>query len=647
MCGLVGAASLKPIPQDFPLDQMRDALAHRGPDGFGSWWSPDGRICMGHRRLALVDLSSTGHQPMEDATKQHVIVFNGEIYNFRPLRDELRALGHAFRGTSDTEVLLAAYRQWGEDCVVRLNGMFSFVIADVARGEIFFARDRMGKKPLYIARVDGMIVWCSELKALFRWKAFPRVIDEQAANYYFALGYVPSPLSILRNVEKLPAATIARFDMRSGSFTHRRYWTAPGSPQGAAPRGIDDLVAEFDQVFSEAVRLRLAADVPVGILLSGGVDSALTAAYAARQASSDLRAYTVTFPDFPEFDESAGANRVATKLGIPHVQVPLDAGSIDVDTFDHVLRHYDEPLADSSIVTTYLVSRAVATNAKGALSGDGGDELFGGYPHYLWLRIADTVRRLGSDGLRRATANAAERLLPVGVRGRHHLMGLAGEARNSIAHVNLYFARSERQVLLVPPAAKNDAPEAYRRTAVTCELTPLAMGMYTDMVTTLGEGYLAKVDRSSMMASLEVRSPFLDTAVVDFALTRLPDSMKISTTARKIFLNAVAGKVLPGVRISGEKRGFALPVHEWMEGKWGTVARDLIASAPRTLLSGELVASLLASPRTRRRNSNRLFAIIAFETWRRQHDIRMGSPEVGELPRLFKIEWGAQSADAA
>ena len=372
MCGIVGIVSNTPQAQRLWLAIGRDAMTHRGPDDAGEWWSADGRVGLAHRRLAIIDLSLAGHQPMHDASGALTIIFNGEIYNFADLRNELVAKGHAFRSHSDTEVILAAYREWGTECLGRLNGMFAFALFDEGQQTVFLARDRAGEKPLFYSHLNGVLRFASELKALLADPASPRQIDPVALDCYLAMGYVPGDRCILQGFNKLPPAHALLFHLKTGHVKIWRYWQLP--ELGDAAQGpVDEaaLLDELEALLEGAVRQQMVADVPLGVLLSGGVDSSLITAMAVR-ASSRVQTFTVGFPGHGKLDETKHARLIARHFGTRHTE--LMAEDVSADLLPRLARQFDEPIVDSSMIPTFLVSQLVRQHCTVALGGDGGDE---------------------------------------------------------------------------------------------------------------------------------------------------------------------------------------------------------------------------------------------------------------------------------
>jgi asparagine synthase (glutamine-hydrolysing) len=623
MCGIVGLASRWPVRDPDRLLAMRETLCHRGPDDAGTYRAPDGRVWLGHRRLAIIDLSPAGHQPMADARGDLCITFNGEIYNYRDLRRELEGMGHRFRSASDTEVVLAAYRAWGVECLPRLNGMFAFALFDRPARRVFLARDRAGEKPLFYRVRGDELAFASELKALMADPSCPRALSVPALNHYLAYGYVPGELCILDGVHKLGPGRAMTYDLETGDRHTWPYWQLPATAGTATDGSAEELTAELEAILEDAVRRRLVADVPVGILLSGGIDSGLVTAMAARVSSTPVRTFTVTFPGHDRHDEGPYARQVAEHFGTSHHE--LVAEPMSVALLPALARQFDEPIADSALVPTYLVSRLIRQHATVALGGDGGDELFGGYPHYQWLQRETRLRRFLPGTLRTWVGAAAGHYLPVGARGRHHLLGLAGDLSHRIAHVNLYFDGDTRRRLLAPlddgdgPAGL--APEAYRAGLCRRSHTPLRQATEADFLTTLSDGYLVKVDRASMLTSLEVRAPWLDHRLIEFAFGRVPDALRATGRRRKVLPRRLAQRLLPATMDLTRKWGFSMPLARWFRGEWGAFVEAVLREADPSIFDRRVIARLLEGQRRGYANTGRLFALAFFELWRREYRV--------------------------
>ncbi|HKE88934.1 MAG TPA: asparagine synthase (glutamine-hydrolyzing) [Gemmatimonadales bacterium] len=628
MCGIVGIASRTPVDRPEVLGIMRDTMGHRGPDDSGLWWSPDCRVGLAHRRLAVLDLSPAGHQPMSDSDGRLWITFNGEIYNHRELRDELGWGSEGYRGSSDTETILHAYRCWGDGCLSRLRGMFAFALWDGTRRRLLLARDRCGEKPLFY-RLDahGTIQFASELKALLADPAFPREIDREALEHYLAYAFVPGPHCILRGVRKLPPAYALTWSLDTGAVSCRPYWEPEiAAPAPGGPTAVDELADALHALLADAVRGQLVADVPIGILLSGGLDSSLITATAAAQSRRRLRTFTVAFPGHGRFDESRHARLVAAHFGTEHHE--LAAGEISPELLPPLARQFDEPMGDSSMLPTFLLASLVRDHATVALGGDGGDELFGGYRYYSWVPRLERLRAVTPAPLRRAVA-AVGRALPLGARGRQQLAGFAVDGVPPFAHIDLYFDRAARAELLRPLAPHADAaavqPEVAKAEACPRDLSPLRGAMVGDFRRYLPDDVLVKVDRASMLASLEVRAPFLDHRVVAFALREVPDALLARRSRRKILLRRLAQRLLPPQFDRARKQGFSVPLARWFGGAWGSFVTSVLTDAEPRLFDRCAVHALLEGQRRGWNNAKRLFALTLFELWRREYGVRVSA----------------------
>jgi len=614
MCGISGVALANDSAPP-PLEQMYTTLSHRGPDDRGLYWSPDRRVGLAQCRLAVIDLTAAGHQPMSDASQRVWITFNGEIYNFRELRRELESLGHHFRSASDTEVVIAAYCQWGDDFLRRLEGMFALALYDGAQRRLLLARDRAGEKPLFYRCAGGKLTFASELKALTADPDFPRIIDVRALEFYLAYGYVPGTMCIFAGTNKLGQGEALSFDVGSGSVRTWRYWSLPEPSPVREQEGV--LLEELDRLLEQSVRRQLVADVPVGVLLSGGVDSSLVTAMAARVSSRRVKTFTISFPGFAAHDESPYARQVAEYFGTEHVELAAEAATVELMPL--LAKQYDEPIADHSMVPTYLVSKLVRREATVALGGDGGDELFGGYHHYQWLLREERLRRYVPQPIRRAAGMVASNFLPVGTRGRNHIIGLAHDTGYSIAHINVYFDQRTRKALLRGlNTAVDGAPEQYRATLTDARYSPIRRGTEADFRTTMADAYLVKVDRASMLNSLEIRAPFLDVPLIEFAFSRVPDDLKVTEQARKIMLRRLGAKILPPQLDLTRKQGFTMPLDSWFRGPWGEFMESTLRESD--LFDHKTVDSLIAGQRRGLGSAHRIYALTFFELWRREYN---------------------------
>jgi len=622
VCGIIGLVCKKGIIDRGWLSKGRAMLLHRGPDDSGEWWSPDGNVGFGHQRLAIIDLSHTGHQPMEDGTGQYVAVLNGEIYNYIDLREDLRKSGHLFHTCSDTEVLLEAYKKWGTDCLEHLTGAFAFAIYDGVSRTLFLARDRAGEKPLFYKISDDRFVFSSELKALMADPDFSRKLDLDALDHYFAYGYVHGEQTILKGTYKLLPGHAMLFNMKTHSVNIWRYWALPeNSPLHG--ESIENLTNELEIHLVEAVRRQLVADVPIGILLSGGLDSSLVTAIAARSTSKPIKTFTISFPGHSSFNEGPYAKLVADFFGTDHNELVAEPASISL--LPQLARQFDEPIADHSIVPTSILANLVGKSVKVALGGDGGDELFGGYSHYTYLQKIERLRYYIPEKIRNGVSLFASYVLPVGTRGRNHLIGLRGDAARSISAINLYFDEVSRRRLLSPLYANMAysliSPESKKAIYVDPSLNIIQNIARTDFYTTLADDYLVKSDRASMLHSLELRSPFLDHKLIEFAFERLPDSLRATLNERKILLRRLGKRMLPKSLDIKRKQGFSLPLAVWFKGEWGKYMKSVLMESDPMIFDRKVIEELIKAQFRGFANADRLFALTMFELWRREYKV--------------------------
>jgi asparagine synthase (glutamine-hydrolysing) len=580
MCGIVGVISRKGNVERELLIAMRDTMVHRGPDSEGLWLSPDARIGLAHRRLAIVDLSPLGHQPMVDQETGCVLIFNGEIYNYRELRQKLMQNGHTFRGESDTEVLLAAYKQWGVICPNHLDGMFAFAIWDPRQQMLFAARDRAGEKPFYYAVDEAGFRFSSEIKGLLADPSFPRRVDPDALRQLLSLGFVPAPRSIFQGVSKLLPAQAMTYRFALNHVATWVYWRLPSGQSGKVQSGFDDdnaYVARFESVLEDAVRRQMVADVPVGILLSGGIDSSLVTAMAARVSSNKVKTFTMKFPGFGRFDESKHAAQIANHFQTEHYE--LEAKPASLDLLPRLAEQFDEPMVDSSMIPTFMVSRLIRQHAKVALGGDGGDELFGGYSTYGRL---DLLRRLHKllpfpDQMKQFVIDGARRFYGRNRRGTNYLTALDAINQGRLPSVRSLFQKSELNTIVNRDYLIGLGDwEEHRNGGDSPAESFIYRLCRADFSDYMVEDILTKVDRASMMASLEVRAPWLDHRMIEFAFGFVPDSLKTTLRRRKILPKVLARRLFPVGYDFDRKQGFSLPLSAWFRNGSIKELRDLI-----------------------------------------------------------------------
>ncbi len=604
MCGIAGEfdprSDNSAQPQACDLVRMRDALIHRGPDGAGLHLEP--HIGLAHRRLAIIDLAG-GQQPVFNEDGSVVVVFNGEIYNFRELSDELIGLGHVFRSRCDTEVLVHAWEQWGERCVERLNGMFAFAIWDRPRQTLFLARDRLGVKPLYYAHLNnGNLVFASELKSIKQRSDFDRGIDPQALEDYLAFGYIPDPRTIYRRAHKLPPGhtLVQRVGARQASI--RRYWDVTFST--GRLRSLDDAAAELLPRLASAVASRMIADVPLGAFLSGGIDSGSVVALMARQASSPVATCSIGF-DEPAYDESALARRVADRYETDHHERIVR--SSDFEIAGQVATLYDEPFADSSAIPTFRVCELAREHVTVALSGDGGDELFGGYRRYRLHLLEERLRSAIPGRIRGPVFGRLGEwcpkfdCLPRPFRAKTTLQSLGRDTVGAYFHSVSVTSDDDRARLITPGLRRSladyNAVSVLREHADRHEFRdPLALIQYLDYKTYLPGDINTKVDRASMAHSLEVRDPLMDHQLIDW-VAPLPSALKANHRQAKILLKAATGRLLPDELLNRAKMGFAVPISRWFRSQTGYASALGLVDGPAVragLIDGEVVREFAA-----------------------------------------------------
>tara|TARA_B100000787_G_scaffold151224_1_gene124183 strand:+ start:208 stop:2079 length:1872 start_codon:yes stop_codon:yes gene_type:complete len=621
MCGIIGTASTTPIESRAWLKRGRDAIAHRGPDDAGLWWSDDGYVGFGHRRLSILDLSSAGHQPMEWKSTGCTLVFNGEIYNHHSLRDELVMLGYNFSSQCDTEVILAAYDKWGIDCLRHFKGMFAFALFDSRRKRLFLARDRAGEKPLFYSHKDGTIKFGSELKALMADDSFERRLSPRALDMYLGMGYISGADCILAGVNKLPPAHYAIFSLDSGTLDIDSYWDLPPKVSESCKSVNDsDLVDKLENLLEKSIRMQLLADVPVGILLSGGVDSSLITAIASR-ISTKVKTFTVGFSGHSDYDETAHARLISDYFKTEHIE--LNAGDVGPEILASLARQYDEPMVDSSMLPTYLVSSLVREHCTVALGGDGADELFGGYAHYSRILKSSKLTSLLPGIVGDNIASAATYCLPQGMRGRNWLRALSCDLKTGLPLIaSLFDSRFREKLLLTSQLDISDenAEQIWRKRIPISDCL-LDRTTRMDFKNYLPEDILVKIDRASMLNSLELRAPFLDTDIIEFAFSEVPSRLKANQNQRKIILKKLSAKLLPPEFDMQRKQGFSIPLGDWLKnGSW----RDFFCAtlyAEDSTFDQRAVKELFKGIDAGRANGERLFALVMFELWRKEYKI--------------------------
>ncbi|WP_298333719.1 XrtA/PEP-CTERM system amidotransferase [uncultured Erythrobacter sp.] len=622
MCGIAGifhAETPKPV-DPLRVERMCEALVHRGPDGAGVWTELG--IGLGHRRLSVIDLEGSP-QPMHSTDGRAVIAFNGEIYNFRELRDELVREGAKFRTQGDTEVILAAWQRWGPDCLARLDGMFAFAIYDLDKRQLFLARDRLGVKPLFLSQLsDGGLIFASELKGLLAHPLMRKRLNPQALDAYMAWGYVPDSHSILEGVTKLRAGHFLLLEQGRALQPQRRWWDISFAERSKGKEA--DLSAELVHLLREAVQSRMVSDVPLGAFLSGGVDSSSVVALMSEASPDPVRTCSIGF-DVAELDETSYAKRIAHQFGTAH-----EARTVSQDEFGEIgalASMFDEPFADASALPTWRVCQLAREKVTVALSGDGADEAFAGYRRQVFHHNEERLRSLLPAGLRGTLFGSLGRVWPKAdwaprpLRAKTTLLSLAETGEAGYA----------RALSVTPPEIRNSLYSAELRRKLDGfrpedELNqimrdaPAQSGLdraqYADLTFWLPGDILTKVDRTSMAVSLEAREPLLDHRLAEFA-ARLPDSMRVRGATGKYLLKKCMERYLPQDVLYRPKQGFVTPIAEWMRGPLASEVQSIAAASTLVqsgLMSGRSVAALAEAHISGRRDHSRtLWQILMLE----------------------------------
>ena len=642
MCGIAGLTS---IDSEARIGAMLKSIEHRGRDDEGVWTSDliddDGRrVCLGHRRLAIIDTSEAGHQPMLSADGRYALIFNGEIYNYREVRQELQTLGHRFHTDSDTEVLLAAFAEWGADCLPRLNGMFAFAVWDTQERTLTLARDRLGIKPLYYATVQsengagGSFIFASEVKSILASGLVERAIDIEALNQYLTFLWVPDPRTVFRGIQKLPPAHV--LTLRDGQIQVREWWDVSFDEieEGKSEAWWRERVLE---TLDRVVRMEMVSDVPLGSFLSGGVDSSAIVALMNRH-SNGRRVATYTVGIEPEDlhydiipDDAQWARRVGKLLDIDYHEIMLKPDVADL--LPKLVYHMDEPVADPAIITSYLVSRAARETLTVLLSGVGGDEVFAGYPRQLAMKIAgalDPIPQL----LRRPVMLALARVLPGGLPGRFtaplrntkkFAQSAALDFENRYLGYGTYFTDQAKQRLYTEDLrAATRGMDAYcehrRYFARVRHAAPLNRLLYVDLKTFLPCLNLSYTDKTSMATTLEVRVPFLNYELVEMA-ARMPPDLKLRGWKRKYILKRAAEKLLPRDIVWRKKAGFGAPIRSWLRGALRPLVEDLLSEETikgRGIFRPQEVQRIIAANLSGREDYNlQVFQLLTLELWHR------------------------------
>ncbi len=624
MCGILGVVDEKGVDEKL-FKKMRDTMVHRGPDDAGIWISRKNLVGLAHRRLSIIDLSEAGRQPMSDSEGKIWIIFNGEIYNFQEIQTELKEKGYRFRSHSDTEVIINAYKEWGTDCLHKFNGMFAFGIYDDNEKIIFLARDRLGKKPLYYIhdRRNNYFAFASEIKALLKDKNTYREIDFQALNFYFTFGYIPGELCIFKEIRKLPPAHAMIYWLNSGEKKMWGYWDIPYLSEKRTSE--HELLEELEVLMQDAVRIRLVSDVPLGAFLSGGVDSSIVVAMMSKVSDKPVKTFSIGFED-NAFNELPYAKIVSEHFGTEHHELIVKQDAISI--LPELVRQFDEPFADSSMIPTYYVSKATREHVTVALSGDGGDEIFGGYKVYLASLFDYYARMLMPFFMRKGLAHAAE-CFPnrVAAKIMKQLSLLKYDLYDVFIERSIYpyFGKELRSHILSQDIINGLnkqflAPELSRRHYLEQgERDFINHLTYTDFKTYLPDDVMVKVDRMSMLASLETRAPIMDYRIAEFSFKHIPGNLKVKGVTPKYLLKKLAKKILPGKLDINRKMGFAIPIADWFKKPLSSHIKEVLLDTKHSYFNQRSIKKLLDEHGAGIDHSHRLFALLSYFLWEREY----------------------------
>lgn len=622
MCGITGWINLTNTTDDHTeavLHSMCETILHRGPDSEGIWM--DDTVALGMRRLSIIDLK-TGDQPVFSGDGSVVAMQNGELYNYREVRVELEKKGHRFTTKTDTEIIPHLYQEYGEDFVDHINGMFAIALWDSRLKKLILARDRFGEKPLYYGVFDNKLIYASEPKALLAHPSVKPELDLDALRHYLSYDYVPAPRSIYKGISKLPAAHV--LTVENGDVKTRRYWDLDWTQSESGP--LDERASELRDLLSDAVRMRLVSDVPLGILLSGGIDSSTVAAFATQHATERVKTFSIGFEE-DSFDESKYARQVARHLDTEHYEDKLSAATAG-DLISEIGKWLDEPMSDGSLIPTYLLARFVRKHVTVALGGDGGDELFAGYPMYYahqvtrkYLKVPGFLR----SGLIEPVVNA----LPVSTKN----MSFDYKAKRFVRGANLEpverhhtwfgsFAAADHERVLTRDVLDHSSGDIYADArellAGSNAHDEIEQMQQLDISYYLAEDILSKVDRAAMAVSLETRAPFLDPRVGRFAAS-IPVEYKLRGSKGKYILKKAVGPLLPAAILNRSKKGFGIPIAAWLKGRLNPLMHDLLDEKrvhKQGLFNASYVSQLIVEhERGDASHHKQLWTLLVFQLW--------------------------------
>lgn len=618
MCGIIGYSIIDSPEQNlFALKDGIKKLSHRGPDNIGIWTNKDASWGMAHSRLSIIDLSKDANQPMSDENQELIIGFNGEIYNFVEIRENLINLGYKFSTNSDTEVILKGYKAWNKNLFKKLRGMFAISIYDILKNEIILARDHSGQKPLFYSynKSNKSLIFTSELKGAFNFKVFSKLVSYDSLSNLLLNGYCGSSSSIYAAMKKLNAGCYLSFNLTDNQLKIENFWSLKNILKNKTGKYIseDHLIRSLESILLESIEMQFRSDVPVGLLLSGGVDSSLIVALASK-IKGNLDTYTVKFSEHKKFDESYHARLIADNFKTNHLE--LEASMVKPSIFEELIKFYDEPIFDTSIIPTYMLSKMISKHCKVAIGGDGGDELFGGYPHYDKLLKIKRNSKYVPYFLRNNTHKLLSPLLPLGIKGAKTLEFYGTNFVDEYPNTSEFFSYKEQCKLFNKNFVKFLNPPKIKHFKSKIFNTFIDTATYQDFNNFLREDILVKVDRASMAHSLEIRSPFLDHKLIEFAFNDVPSFLKVSLTERKILLKKLARRHLPANFDFSRKQGFSLPLRELIRSEeWTEYMNSKIKSSSSSIFNHKYAYDLLKKQKNFYNNAERMAGLLIFMLW--------------------------------
>jgi len=624
MCGILGASFATDSIDEELFHRSLKLISHRGPNSSGIWLNDSQKDAFGFQRLSIIDLSSNADQPLSSTCGNYKIIFNGEIYNFQSIKEILIKKNYTFFSTSDTEVLLNAYIEWGFNCLKKIDGMFAFAIYDLKDNHIFIARDISGQKPLYYSQQDKNLIFASEIKCVSMLKTKNSTINLDSLHSYFYSGQIQDNKTIFHNINKLPAAHYAVFDIGTRDFNITNYFPLASKVAKLSKKNLlsdsNKSLKTLDNLLNNSVKNCLVSDVPIGVLLSGGLDSSLIASYASSHLK-DLKTFSVIFPNHKKYNEQYHALKVADYLNTDHTEI--SAEDISPDILEDLALYFDEPFSDPSMIPTYILSKYVKKHCTVVLGGDGGDELFGGYPSYIRrLKIYNLTKDIPFF-IRSSISTALKALLPNHIKGFSIICGVGENFNKTSTSFDPLFRSAELELLFNKKYYMNlTIPEVATHYGEIIKIQDFFLRLSIgDFYSFLSEDVLVKVDRASMANSLEVRSPFLSKEIIEFAFTKLHSDLKLKNGTKKIILKSLGKERLPHDFVYERKKGFSFPLGDLLfREDWKEFFEDKIKNFESDIINKSHALKLLQNHLRGRSCERKLFSIVQFICWHERYN---------------------------